>query len=523
MPAPHFAWMCAASILAGEIHGQALGSPVAALLQLSGGTLLGGVLFLLRARQRWSLLFVCLAAFSFTSTGVGLRWMASAIMAPHVFGFALGSLIYGLLIVGMSGLNVLCLWLTAVASARLSSAALCCALFSSALLVGDALREALLPSFPWLSVGYAQLDSPFAALMPLLGLRGTSWMVMFAEFLLGALGASTLGPSNRGARASRLPLVICALLVATALALASRWTAAFTHEAGPLRVALMQTAVSIKEKFRASLLARHLTDIGEFAQSHDAQLIVTPETAVPTTLRALTPAQEHYLERSVSPTRALLFGAFAEDSQGAIFNSAVMLQDSGAAPTAIQRTVYIKQHLAPLGEYAPPGFRWLAELLNLPLSNLRSTADAPRNFRVFGVTVIPSVCEDLLYGDDLRTTSSEPHVLVNLSNVAFFVEPLARNQFLNIARARALEQQVPVLIAANFGPTAFIDAQGRIQRQLPAATSGALEITLQLTQGATPYARFGDAFTVGLVILTGVYALAAWIAAFSKARQGSPV
>ena len=40
------------------------------------------------------------------------------------------------------------------------------------------------------------------------------------------------------------------------------------------------------------------------------------KTAVPTTLRALTPAQEQYLERSVSPSRALLFGAFAEDSRG---------------------------------------------------------------------------------------------------------------------------------------------------------------------------------------------------------------
>src|SRR5207237_8819454 len=141
-------------------------------------------------------------------------------------------------------------------------------------------------------------------------------------------------------------------------------------------------------------------------------------------------------------------------------NSAVMLQRVADVPVAVQRTVYIKQHLAPIGEYAPPGFRWIAALLHFRISNLRATQDAPRNFAISGITVIPSVCQDLLYGDDLRTTTANPRLLVNLSNVASFKSPLARAQFLNIARARALEQQLPVLIAANYEPTALIAATG---------------------------------------------------------------
>jgi apolipoprotein N-acyltransferase len=271
----------------------------------------------------------------------------------------------------------------------------------------------------------------------------------------------------------------------------------------------MQTAVSAKDKFRASLFGRHLTEVGDFARSHDAQLILTPETAVPTTLRALTPAQEQFLAGGVTPSRALLFGTFAEDSRGDVFNSAVMLQRAADAPAAVRRTVYIKQHLAPIGEYAPPGFRWIADLLNFPISNLRSTQDTPRNFAVSGVTIIPSVCQDLLYGDDLRTTTATARLLVNLSNVAFFRNALARAQFLNIARARALEQQVPVLIAANYGPTAFIDAGGVIERVLPADTQGALEVTVHPRAGTTAYARFGNSFLYLTIALTVAATLSA--------------
>jgi len=107
---------------------------------------------------------------------------------------------------------------------------------------------------------------------------------------------------------------------------------------------------------------------------------------------------------------------------------------------------------------------------------------------------------------------------VNLSNVEFFNDALARAQFLNIARARALEQQVPVLIAANYGPTAYIDAQSVVSQQLPSAAIDALEVTVSMRAGTTPYARYGRVFLYlmfGLIIVA--IARAAW-----RHRLGSP-
>jgi apolipoprotein N-acyltransferase len=95
--------------------------------------------------------------------------------------------------------------------------------------------------------------------------------------------------------------------------------------------------------------------------------------------------------------------------------------------------------------------------------------------------------------------------------VEFFDDPLARGQFLNVARARALEQQVPVVIAANVGPTAMIDARGVVRRALPSATDGALEVTVRTRRGTTPYARHGQLWLRVLLALSALSsAAAAW-------------
>jgi apolipoprotein N-acyltransferase len=494
------------AVAAGAVHGAAFGAGQPAYLQFGGVALFGALLFRLRAARRWGLLGMCIAGFWLASNAFGLRWMAGAITGDEVLGVALGGVVYGFLCLGLSVVTVASLWAAVRLSAPLHHDALCCAFYSSAILAAELLRESVLPSFPWLVVGYAHLDSPFAVLFPFLGVEGLGWVVLFAELLVGAAGAYI-------ATRRRTPVVtlVCLLLVCSAVALAVREAPTLTRDAGTLRAAVMQTAMPGKEKFKATLLGRHIMEIGDFTRNHDAQLIVTPETAVPTTLRALTPAQEQYLAHGITASRALLFGAFAEDSRGDVFNSAVMLQQ-GAGPTPqVERTVYIKQHLAPIGEYAPPGFKWIADLLNLPMSNLRSTDDSPRNFRLLGVTIIPSVCQDLLYGGDLRTTVDGPRLLVNLSNVEFFNDALARAQFLNIARARALEQQVPVLIAANYGPTAYIDAQSVVRQQLPSAAIDALEVTVRMRAGSTPYARYGRVFLYLMFLLTSVaIAGAAW-------------
>jgi apolipoprotein N-acyltransferase len=401
------------------------------------------------------------------------------------------------MVAGLCCISVALLVATALVSIALRSDVLVCALLGSALSIADILRELLLPSFPWLYVGYTHLDSPFAALLPYVGVQGLTWWVYFAAFAAAAL--------LRAAASRRVdrPLLAGAVILVLIL-LAAGHAPIEQGPAGAMRVALMQTAVPTKEKFRGSLLGRYIAELSRFAESHDADLIIAPETTIPVPLQALTAVQQGTLGHAVDSVRALLFGIFASDSKDDIFNSAVLLQRAPGTDQPLQRYVYIKQHLAPFGEYSPPGLRWLTDLLGMPMSNLRMTEDVPQNFRVFGITVIPSVCLDLLYGDDLRTTTAGPRILVNISNMAFFQDPLGPRQFLQIARARAMEQKIPVVMAANFGPTAAIDASGKVDEVLAPFAAGALDVIVRPRAAETFYARHGNllAYAMLAIVLT---------------------
>ena len=58
-----------------------------------------------------------------------------------------------------------------------------------------------------------------------------------------------------------------------------------------------------------------------------------------------------------------------------------------------------------------------------------------------------------------------------------------------------------MLRATNTGMTAVIDARGDISAQLPAYTQGSLAVSVQGTQGTTPYVRLGNVVPVGLALI----------------------
>ncbi|HEY6926626.1 MAG TPA: hypothetical protein VI653_24285, partial [Steroidobacteraceae bacterium] len=313
-------WILAASPLAGMAHGLAFGAKHPAVLQWPAFAALGVIVLLLRSRRQWALLLTCCALFWLASYAMGLRWIGSAMIAQDGLGPALGTLVYCLLVCGLACASILSLWLAALLGTSIRSDALYCATLSSAMLCGDLLRELLLPSFPWLAVGYAHVEGPISSLLPVIGVEGAGW---FAQCTALLCGASVLSVAHR--RVPRQSALIMTAMLAAAVVLPLAIPAA-TRDQGSLRIAALQTAVPPRDKFRASLFGQHLQEIGDFVRDHPAQLIITPETAVPTTLRALTPVQKAFLEGGVSPTRAVLFGAFAEDSREDVFNSAVMLQ-----------------------------------------------------------------------------------------------------------------------------------------------------------------------------------------------------
>lgn len=350
------------------------------------------------------------------------------------------------------------------------------------------LRAWLLTGFPWLVMGYAQIDTAFSGYAPIVGVYGVS--------LAFALTAGSLAAAcSAGATRARQGLGAFAVILIGLGSMLQNvdWVSAHGQ---PVPVALIQGNIAQSMKFEPGQYAATLATYKRLVYKSRAQLIVLPETAVPRFLDQVDPA---YLDELAAHARRqggdLLLGAPFRTSEGHYFNGVVNLGLS-------ELQFFAKSHLVPLGEFVPPEFKWIISVLHIPLSDF-SRGTRPRPMLAAGERVGITVCYEDAFGEELISQLPEATLLANLSNVAWFGDSLAPGQHLQMSRMRAIEFGRYMLRATNTGVTAIIDERGRVAAQLPLFSEGVLQGKAQPFVDATPYVWFGNylALTICLLLL----------------------
>jgi apolipoprotein N-acyltransferase len=104
------------------------------------------------------------------------------------------------------------------------------------------------------------------------------------------------------------------------------------------------------------------------------------------------------------------------------------------------------------------------------------------------------VClEDILPGFVRRVVrEGSPHLLVNLTNDAWFGDTHAPWIHLALAKLRAVEQRRYLVRATNTGVSAVIDPLGRVIAQSGSFTRETLDAEVAMLEGTTPYQILGD-------------------------------
>jgi apolipoprotein N-acyltransferase len=361
------------------------------------------------------------------------------------------------------------------------------------------LRGWLLTGFPWLSAGYAGVDTPLAGLAPLGGVYAMSLATLVCAGLLWCVA--------RGRARWIAAAGFVAVLAAGAALRQIEWT---TPSGAPFRAALLQGDIPQDLKFDPQRYSDTLETYARLAEQSRARLIVLPETALPRFLDSVDPA---YLERLRAVARRnggdLLLGVPYRAAPGEYYNSVLSLGNS--APQ-----IYHKVHLVPFGEFVPPGFGWIVRILSVPLGDFSRGAPDQPPLAVAGQRVAVDICYEDAYGAAIARALPAATLLVNVSNVAWFGDSLAPAQHLEIARLRALETGRMMLTATNTGVTAAIGRDGRVLAHLPEFALGRLEVEAQGYQGATPYSRAPD--WPALVAALAMLALAQLVARAKRSR-----
>jgi apolipoprotein N-acyltransferase len=185
------------------------------------------------------------------------------------------------------------------------------------------------------------------------------------------------------------------------------------------------------------------------------------------------------------------------------FNSAVLVDRQGRL-----RSAYDKTHLVPFGEYIPFAEGMPALYYLTPISGGMGAGAGPVAMEVPRadgevVRVAPSICYETVVPHVIRRHIAElnrrgqaPHLLVNVTNDAWFWGSSELDLHLACGVFRAVETGTPLVVAANGGLSAVVSDRGEVLAVSPRAAEYALvaDAPLLTEFAPTPYVRWGDWF-----------------------------
>jgi apolipoprotein N-acyltransferase len=349
-------------------------------------------------------------------------------------------------------------------------------LLASFWLLADMARGYLFSGFPWLAIGYGQIDTAIVKIAPFLGVYGISLTVL----ILAAAGAYILS------KELRIAVSVIVLLFAATLALSLITTPSTRTSNNPISVALVQGNIPQDFKFDRARIADAMLSYTSAVEASRAELVVLPETAW-TTIWPNTPDSIKERLAKKAKTQTIVLG-LPYVGQGSIANSVAVIKEDGTLGYR-----YDKHHLVPFGEYIPLGFDWFVQMMKLPLGNFdRGRIDQPA-LHIGQEKIAFNICYEDLFGEEIiEAVNNGATILINTSNLAWFGDSHALYQHLQIARMRAIETARPMLRSTNTGTTAHIDIDGTIVAQLPTFQLQTLTTKVVGTTGKTVYVQTGN-------------------------------
>jgi len=441
-------------------------------------------------------------------------WFASGISWVHVSIDQFGGLP---LVVSLSIMLLLCIYLAlfpALAvylTARFSkNQQLNLWLLPSFWLISEYLRSVVLTGFPWLSLGYSQIDSPLASFAPVIGEVGITALIIIINICLVII-FNGIKHKNNKKLVSPLVLIFSICILSYVLNKVS-WVQVTGQTT---KVALVQgnIAQSIKwapeQEWPTMLKYLDLSRV-----NFDADIIIWPESAIP----AMEPAVQDYLttvnRSALLNDSAIITGIINYNFESKeYFNSLITLGKKQTGDEQgyyyFHKNRYSKNHLLPIGEYVPfqEWLRPLAPLFNLPMSSFTRGSYVQQNLIANNLHLLPLLCFEIAFPHQLAANlTSNTNLLLTVSNDAWFGNSHGPHQHMEIARMRALEFARPLLRSTNNGITAVVDHKGNFIARIPQFEENVLRAEVALVTGMTPYSQWPRLILLLMVLITFIIA-----------------
>jgi apolipoprotein N-acyltransferase len=326
--------------------------------------------------------------------------------------------------------------------------------------------------FPWGRLAHLTVDTPVVGTVAVAGPAGATALVA----ALGVLLAAAVVAAHRGLlRRAALAGVLAALLVlagvaATALLVAPRVVDPAADPTRAVPVALVQGNVpDVGLDFLGrprEVLENHVEATQALAADVAAGTVPAPTFVVwPENSSDLDPSRDAAAAALIDEAVAeigvqTLVGALIATPDGTQVENSAIVWDPVDGP--VDR--YVKRHPVPFGEYVP-GREFLTPIIGrlalVPRDFVRGTE--PGLLTLGGIDVGVVICFEIAYDPETRdVVRGGARALVVQTNNATYGRTGQPQQQFAIARLRAVEHGLPVLVAATSGISGIIAADGTV-------------------------------------------------------------
>jgi len=283
-----------------------------------------------------------------------------------------------------------------------------------------------------------------------------------------------------------------------------------------IKAALIQPNVDPNAKWRSDEQDRHIEKLFSLSDSvlsntAGTNFLVWPETAIPAYLRRNSILRTEIMRRADSWNVSLISGApnYRKNEVKDEYEFYNTIYHFNPNKDSIE--TYSKIRLVPFGEKIPLSniFESL-EKINLGQGNYQS-GDSLKLFQVplqkgaKKLTISNAICYESGFSELIKKgVSKGAELLVIVTNDAWFGNTSAPYLHAEIARIRAIENQIPIVRAANTGISMILDKYGRVKKKIGFGKQGWLVDRVKARSGSTLYSKIGSFINWGFVVLSVV-------------------
>ncbi len=374
----------------------------------------------------------------------------------------------------------------------------------------------------WFGVPYARLALTQARFTPaiqsasLFGSLFVSFLIVLSNALLSIFISDILeksknpessdNPNNPKKKNGYLSAILAiAIFASNSIFGAVSLTLSKNTGENTVRVACIQGNIGSKDK-SADDSAEHSLEVyktltEKAAENDSPDIIIWPETAVPTAVLQNDRISEFISGLAKKTGAIILTGAFNEtvqnDGTAQTTNSIIAFFPSGE----ISDTVYSKRNLVPFGEYIP--MERLLKALIPSLSDVKmfkdklTPGDSPSIFKTELGSIGGLICFDSIYDSlSLESVQAGAELIVISTNDSWANGSSELYQHESHAILRAVETGRYIARAANTGNSSIIDSHGRITASFEPMTEGYAIGNAEFLTYRTVYSVIGDSFVL---------------------------